>query len=43
MIARQGFVGVGARADKKGCRSEWDDPAAADQGRRLVIEWTVSL
>jgi hypothetical protein len=25
------------------CRTEWDNPAAEDQGRRLVLEWTVSL
>jgi hypothetical protein len=25
------------------CYDEWDNPGPADQGRHLVVEWTVGL
>jgi len=25
------------------CRGEWDNPAASDHGRRLIVEWTADL
>jgi hypothetical protein len=29
--------------DKRGCSDEWDNPGAAHQGRRLIVEWTADL
>ena len=29
--------------DERMCCEEWDNSAASDQGRRLIVEWTANL
>jgi len=37
------FVVIGANAHIRRCHEESDNPAVADQVRRLTIEWTTDL
>jgi len=41
-VSRIGVCCCGSH-DKRMCHEERDNPVAADQGRRLIIEWTANL